>query len=161
MKKVFEACFYKRSIIPCKIWDTNKKGEWDPRIKQWCIQKKKKKQWKNTSSAFNETVTRTYYCCNLSTVQFSEIATKNSHKSHTIYQDYCHIYNCLHGHHWKFINFETTLKLMNFWQVIQENACSTYHIDFQYNGPKKGYQLQLCQEDGCFLQNFKYLGLSI
>ena len=40
MKKVFEACFYKRSIIPCKIWDTNKKGEWDPRIKQWCIQKK-------------------------------------------------------------------------------------------------------------------------
>ena len=123
--------------------------------------KKKKKQWKNTSSVFNENVTRTYYCCNLSTVQFSEIATKNSHKSHTIYQDYCHIYNCLHRHHWKFINFETTLKLMNFWQVIQENACSTYHIDFQYNGPKKGYQLQLCQEDGCFLQNFKYLGLSI
>ena len=44
------------------------------------------------------------------------------------------------------MNFETTLKLMNLWQLIQENACSTYQKDFQYKGSKKGYQLQLCQE---------------
>ena len=59
----------------------------------------------------------------------------------------------------KFINFGITLKLVNLWQVIQENAGSIYHKDFPKKDPKKGYQLQLCQETGCFLQNFTIFGL--
>ena len=35
---------------------------------------------------------------------------------------------------------------MNLWQLIQENAYSTYHKDFQYMLSKKANQFQLCHE---------------
>ena len=66
------------------------------------------------AQSFNEIVTIETTIVTLSTVHFQQFPTTNSHKSHTNYQHYCHIYNCLHGYHLKLINFENNMEIYEF-----------------------------------------------